>query len=69
MVHTENNEKKKDNKEVKKHFKCFFFTRREIHKEMTNQDTQGISKIFKNEFKKKEVNEKEKKKAMETKKR
>ena len=24
MVHTENNEKKKDNKEVKKHFKCFF---------------------------------------------
>ena len=47
----------------------FFFTRREIHKEMTNQDTQKISKIFKNEFKKKEVNEKEKKKkAMETKK-
>ena len=23
MVHTENNEKKKDNKEVKKHFNCF----------------------------------------------
>ena len=23
MVHTENNEKKKDNKEVKKHFKFF----------------------------------------------
>ena len=42
-----------------------FFTRREIQKEMTNQDTQGISKNFKNEF-----NEEEKmKKAMETKKR
>ena len=24
MVHRENNGKKKDNKEVKKHFKCFF---------------------------------------------
>ena len=51
MVHTENNEKKKDNKEVKKkrcrreifHFICLF-TNREIQKDMTNQDTQGISK-------------------------
>ena len=37
---------------------------------MTNQDTQGNSKNFKNEFKKNEVNEEEKKKkATKTKKR
>ena len=46
-----------------------FFTRREIQKEMTNQDTQGISKTQQNDFKK-EVNEEEKKKkGMKTKKR
>ena len=47
MVHTENNEKKKDKiKEVKKKYSRMvifitnvFFTRREIQKEMTNQDT------------------------------
>ena len=69
MVHTENVEKKKDNKEVKKKhsrmeifISIFFFTRREIQKEMTNQETQGISKKkIKNEFKKKEVNEEERK--------
>ena len=44
----------------------FFSTRREIHKEMTNQDTQGISKKnLKNEFNEEE----KKKKAMEIKKR
>ena len=42
-----------------------FFARREIQKEMTNQDTQGISKHFINEFN----GEEKKKKAMETKKR
>ena len=51
MVHTDDNEKKKDNKEVKK--KCsrseifisnVFLPEERIHKEMTNQDTQGISK-------------------------
>ena len=42
-----------------------FFTRGEIHKEMTNQETLGISKNCKNEFNEEEI----KKKTMETKKR
>ena len=44
-----------------------FFTRRQIQKDMTIQDTQGISKTLQSEFKRKEVNEEEKqKKAMKT---
>ena len=54
MVHTDNNEKKKDKKRGEEeifpkgnfHFICFF-KKREIQKEMTNPDTQGISQSCK----------------------
>ena len=71
MAHTEKNEKKKDNKEVKRYKRntpigkilmsnaLFFNTKREMQKEMTNQDTQGISKTCKNDFKKNEFKKKE----------
>ena len=72
MVHTDNNEKKKDKKEVKKKYSqreifisYVFFLRREIQKEMTNPDTEGISQNCKKWVQEKggerRVNEEEKK--------
>ena len=71
MVHTDNNEKKKDNKEVKKKYSQreifisnVFYQKRDTKRNDKSRYTR-ISKIFYNEFNEEE----KKKKAMETKKR
>ena len=76
MVHTENNEKKKDNKEVKKKYSRrgifisnVFYQKRDTKRNDKSRYIKVFEKKLKNEFKRKEVNEEEKKKkAMETKK-
>ena len=47
MVHTENNEKKKDNKEVKKHFKCFFYQKRDTQRNDKSRYTRDFQNFQK----------------------